>query len=545
MPWRGRGRHRVESFARGVEGDVGSCPDDPGTSRLVGLAHALRSVPLRPSPELTLAVRRRIVNAARAGLPDEPRPSLAGLWEGIRLQRGLASMTALLTAAFALVSIGFGTTQALPGDTLYGLKLRGESITIALSGSEEAKGYNYLRFAGARLMDVSGLIDHDGAWRESVVTTADRVPNRHLAHLVNSTLTTMNVDTDRGAAALRRVYQRTGDPAPLAYLDDFTQDQHRKLSSMLGRLPAESQAAAGASLSLVDRLAKETDKLLTEQCIHAVTCRSQPRQSDDAASTNSPTTTPTEAPATSLTSSIATSGSSARQSGSQGTSPQRVPSTTEQPPSTTTPTNAGTPNGDQPSSAPSSSPSTNSGSTSGTDEGSATDSSTSGDTTDSASSQPSPPQPTGVPSTSGDRSTGAPASPDASSPATTSGSGNGATAGSDGSDDPGSASSGADAPSAPPSGSVDPGSADPGSGDQSGGDTSGGAGNPAPAGEPTDPSRSTASDPSGSSGPSGTPPDQTTSQQPSESSDPSGAPPDQTTSDEPSGDSTADATPTP
>lgn len=495
--WRGRGRHRVENFARGVESGVASYPDDPGTSRLIGLANALRSMPLRPSSDLTLALRRRIVNAARAGRQEEPRSILADMFDRFRMQRGLASTTALLTAAVAMATIGFGTTKALPGDTLYGLKLRGERISIALASSEETKGYNYLRFAGARLRDVSGLIDHDGAWRESAVTTEKQQPTRHLAGLVNSTLTTMNGYTDRGATSLRSAYQRTGDPAPLAYLDDFTKKQHKKLSGILGKLPAASQSVAGASLNLVDRLAKETSKLLTERCGHAAACQSQARSSGEAASTETPATTPTQAPATSLTNDIPTSGSPApgQQPSSQGTSPQRVPSTSEQPPGTTKPTDTSTSTGDQPSSTPTTAPST------GTSDGSdGSGSSTSTDATGSSPAQPSPPQPTGVPSTSSDRSTD---SSDASP--------NGA-AGSGNTSSPGNTSSGGA-----------------GSTDGSGGDSGSAEHVSAPAARPSEPSEQP----------------RTASSAPSNDSDRSGAPPNDAPSDQPSGQSSTEATPSP
>lgn len=385
MLWRDSGRHRVEDFARGVDSGLVSCPEEPNTSRLVGLANALRSMPLRPSPELTLAIRRRIVNAARASRPDEPRSLVACLIDGIRVKRGLPSTTVLLTAAVALVSIGFGTTQALPGDTLYGLKLRGEGITIALARSDEARGYNYLKFAGARLRDVSGLIDHDGAWREATVTTAERSPSRHLAGLVNSTLTTMNGYTDKGATSLRRAYQRTHDPAPLAYLDDFTKRQHKMLSGMLGKLPAGSQAVAGVSLNLVDRLARETSTLLTQQCSNALACQSQPRPSEkSAAPEKSPKATPSDEPATSLSSDISDSPDPGRRSDSQGTPPQDDPSSTSS--TGPDPSSGSGSGGDTQQTSPSGS---GSGSTGGDGSGSGSSSSGAGDSS-TASAVPSP-----------------------------------------------------------------------------------------------------------------------------------------------------------
>lgn len=460
MLWRGRGRHRVEDFARGIEDGGAACPDDPRTSRLVGLANALRSVPLRPSPEFTLALRRRIVNAARASCPDQPR-SLASLLEGIRPKRGLPSTTVLLTAVVALVSIGFGATQALPGDALYGLKLRGESITIALAHSDEAKGYSYLRFAGARLHDVSSLIHHDGAWREASVTAATREPSLHLAGLVNSTLTTMNGYTDKGAASLRRAYQRTADPAPLAYLDDFTKKQHRTLSGMLGRLPAASQAVAGASLNLVDRLAHEASKLLTEQCSHALACQSQPPPSDNASPDKPTTGTPSAKPATSQGRDIRTSGppDPSRRHGWQGTSPQRVPSSSQQPPGTTTgpaSSDGSKPGEDIQQTSP---PSTGTGSSTGSSGGS----STSGGTTDTSTGQPSPPSPTGVPTTSGTSGAGTDSGTGSGSGAQADTSGAGATSDTSSPSSPSdqsgpSGSEKASTPPAPPSWPSDPSS---------------------------------------------------------------------------------------
>ncbi|MQA78405.1 MAG: hypothetical protein GEV10_07995 [Streptosporangiales bacterium] len=367
------GRRRTREFSRAVDG--GATPG-PSVSRLVTLANALRAVPLRPGGDLRQAIRRRLETAATTTPVTSRRAAVLEWLDHLRIRRGLASTTVMVTAAVAITGIGVGTMSALPGDTLYGVKLRGESVQLAFVNSDEERGRKNLRFADSRLEEVDRLVEHGGVWPSVETAKADgHKGGRSVAGLINRTLTTMNTYTDSGAHLLRSAYQATGETQPLSYLDEFTRDQSDAIRALLPRLPGASRGSASRSLDLVSELSRQTTTMLQASCRPSASCDGETASSSGSSSSTQAGDPSTSAPPISSSSSSALAPGSSTGSGSSSSQESSNGGSTDPPPGSGT----------------SGSGSTTGGSSGGTDP--------SGTGTPSEGSpSSSPPQPTGVPS---------------------------------------------------------------------------------------------------------------------------------------------------
>lgn len=75
----------------------------------------------------------------------------------------LASLLVILLVGLLGAGAAYASSDALPGDSLYPVKLASEQIRLALSLSESAKAALHLRLAAERLEEASVLIQTDGA----------------------------------------------------------------------------------------------------------------------------------------------------------------------------------------------------------------------------------------------------------------------------------------------------------------------------------------------------------------------------------------------
>lgn len=202
---------------------------------LVGLARALSPAEHLPEPGFRAALRAQLVAEAAVRVPALPaqrsperaRPT-APRWR-----------SAVAAVAVASAVTGFGaaaaSSQALPGDTLYGLKLRVEAIQLSIADSDLERGRELLEQAETRLGEAERLAADGTARRELV-----------------GTLTQMDAATTAGAAELVESYQETGDPEPMLLLARFVDRQQLRLQDLSVRLDPELRARL---LRTIDTLA--------------------------------------------------------------------------------------------------------------------------------------------------------------------------------------------------------------------------------------------------------------------------------------------------
>src|SRR5687768_1609917 len=174
----------------------------------------------RPAPRSGL---RRVLAARADGGPP-------AAWR-TRLTAGLAGAAMAVTALGALAAL---STDARPGDVLYGLKRGTEQTQLALAGDD--RGLTLLEFAQIRLDELAA-------------------PPELAATDVRGLLATMDAQTREGAALLGAQAVGSRDAAPVDGLADWADRQSAELTALQPDLPEGAAAASQASLGLLTDVA--------------------------------------------------------------------------------------------------------------------------------------------------------------------------------------------------------------------------------------------------------------------------------------------------
>jgi hypothetical protein len=121
-----------------------------------------------------------------------------------------AILVGLAVGTLALSGISAASGEAMPGDTLYGMKRSAENAQIALAGSNQSKGELYLEFASTRLNEA-----------EAVQPTLKSVSN---------VLRDMDSQEKTGAKLLFTDALKNKDASALTTVNTFVAGQSRRLS---------------------------------------------------------------------------------------------------------------------------------------------------------------------------------------------------------------------------------------------------------------------------------------------------------------------------
>ncbi|HET6295826.1 MAG TPA: DUF5667 domain-containing protein, partial [Kribbella sp.] len=180
-----RARARAETFAHAVDHGPrhsSRLSDDPELLEAVELVGRLRTVgAVTPRPEFSAELRHRLLEqaAARAATttptvvrstPDSeddppPREDDASVTD-IRHRHGRRIRLVASTAALVLLGGGIGSAaaaqQAMPGDTLYGMKRSIEAVSTNVSVGDDSRGRRDLEHAMTRLSEVRALVGDGG-----------------------------------------------------------------------------------------------------------------------------------------------------------------------------------------------------------------------------------------------------------------------------------------------------------------------------------------------------------------------------------------------
>jgi hypothetical protein len=210
--------------------------EDAVVARLQQLAADLDDA---PDPRFRAATRDRLVAMAAVRAPQPARR--AGLrrlpaaraddgppaaWR-TRLTAGLAGAAMTVTVLGTLAAL---STDARPGDVLYGVKRGTEQTQLTLAGDD--RGLTLLEFARTRLDELAALRDPP-------------------ATDVVGLLATMDAQTREGAALLAAQAVAGRDAAPVDGLADWAGRQTADLTALRPGLPAGAAAASHASLELL------------------------------------------------------------------------------------------------------------------------------------------------------------------------------------------------------------------------------------------------------------------------------------------------------
>ena len=284
---------RANAFAQALEdqsddrGTADRRPGGPGSApataertdqpRLLGLVTCLGELP-KPvlSPEVKVAQRARLVAAMEAMLQEgtamggeaagpsvpQQRPHrakgahraspLGKLRPRTRLTKGLAAGgLSVGVAAASFGGVAAASSDALPGDSLYGLKRGIEDVKLGMADGDSARGQIYLDQASTRLNEARRLME--------------RGRSGHLDHEslseIRRTLSGVRQDASEGHRLLHDAYRRDGSLGPIQALSAFSQSHREAWGALRDRLPLQLGDVSQQVSSVFDAIDQEVAPL--------------------------------------------------------------------------------------------------------------------------------------------------------------------------------------------------------------------------------------------------------------------------------------------
>lgn len=261
-----RARARAEAFAHAVDhGPRHSTRlgDDPELLEAVELVGRLRTAgAVAPRPEFSAELRHRLLEqaAARAATTatpltvhtapddsDDPPGSedVGASVTDIRRRQGRRIRLVASTAALVLLGGGIGSAaaaqQAMPGDTLYGMKRSIENVATNVGVGDDSRGRRDLEHAKTRLSEVQELASNGG----SVGT-------------INATLDDFSAQSRKGVSRLAASYQQDNDESSITAITAFITSARQALVELAPKLPPESLKSGVEALATIEELARLT-----------------------------------------------------------------------------------------------------------------------------------------------------------------------------------------------------------------------------------------------------------------------------------------------
>ncbi|MEU6826161.1 DUF5667 domain-containing protein [Streptomyces atriruber] len=237
-------------------------------SQMLALTDGLDALP-KPvlDPEVKVVQRAQLVAAMEAmflegGSPSVPEQrsrkgahragALGKLRPRSRLSKGIAAGGLTVgVAAGAFGGVAAASSDALPGDSLYGLKRGMEDFKLGLADDDSDRGQIYLDHASTRLNEArrlmergrSGDLDHESLGE------------------VRRALSGMRHDATEGHRLLLEAYERDGSLGPIQALSAFSRSHREAWTDLQGRLPVQLGDVGEQVNSVFDAIDEEVDPL--------------------------------------------------------------------------------------------------------------------------------------------------------------------------------------------------------------------------------------------------------------------------------------------
>nr|WP_203729954.1 DUF5667 domain-containing protein [Streptomyces sp. SID12501] len=247
-------------------------------NRLVALATGLGELP-KPvlDPAVKVVHRAQLVAAMEAMLRDGTVPGgeaanplvpeqrsrakgahrasgLGKLRPRTRLTKGLAAGgLSVGVAAGAFGGVAAASSDALPGDSLYGLKRGIEDVKLNyLADGDSERGQVYLDQASTRLNEARRLMERD---------RAGQLDHESLGE-IRRALSGMRHDVSEGHRLLHAAYQRDPDSlGPIQALDAFSRSHREAWGALRDRLPVQLGDVSQEVSSVFDAIDQEVAPL--------------------------------------------------------------------------------------------------------------------------------------------------------------------------------------------------------------------------------------------------------------------------------------------
>ncbi|MFE9913340.1 DUF5667 domain-containing protein [Streptomyces clavifer] len=266
---------RANAFAQALEeqspqGAAAVQPEEPAEQAdhgtLLALANGIGELP-KPEldPEVKVVQRAQLVAAmetmfAEGGVstgPTVPEQRSKGAHRASPLRklrprsRWAKGLTAggltVGVAAGAFSGVAAASSDALPGDSLYGLKRGMEDISLGMANGDADRGEVYLDQASTRLSEARRLMERG---------RAGELDHESLGE-VRRALNGMTHDATEGHRLLHSAYQRDGSLGPIQTLDSFSRSHRASWSSLRDRLPVQLTDIGDKVSSVFDAMDQE------------------------------------------------------------------------------------------------------------------------------------------------------------------------------------------------------------------------------------------------------------------------------------------------
>jgi hypothetical protein len=147
-----------------------------------------------------------------------------------RFTKGLAAGgLSVGVAAASFGGVAAASNDALPGDSLYGLKRGIEDVKLGMTEGDNDRGRLYLDQASTRLNEARRLMERG---------RGGQLDHESLGE-IRRTLSGMQHDASEGHRLLHEVYERNGSLAPIQTLSAFTQSHREAWGALRDRLPVQ------------------------------------------------------------------------------------------------------------------------------------------------------------------------------------------------------------------------------------------------------------------------------------------------------------------
>ncbi|MBI0319260.1 DUF5667 domain-containing protein [Streptomyces javensis] len=237
--------------------------------RLLALASGLGELPAPTlNPEVRATQRAQLLAAMEAafaeGAPRVPeqrrrpsgahraKPPVARFRPRSRWSKGLAAGGLTVgVAAGAFGGVAAASSNALPGDTLYGFKRGMEDLKLEMADGDADRGRIYLDQASTRMSEARRLMER---------TRTGDLDHDSLGE-IRRALAGMRHDASEGHRLLHQVYQRDGSLGPIQQLSTFSQAHRDGWSRLRERLPVQLMDVGDEVSSVFDAIDQEVGPL--------------------------------------------------------------------------------------------------------------------------------------------------------------------------------------------------------------------------------------------------------------------------------------------
>ncbi|RII22102.1 hypothetical protein DSC45_00045 [Streptomyces sp. YIM 130001] len=165
-----------------------------------------------------------------------------------RLSKGIAAGGLTVgVAAGAFSGVSAASSDALPGDSLYGLKRGMEDFKLGMTDDSSARGELYLNQASTRLHEANRLMER---------ARSGDLDHEQIGE-IRRALSGMRHDASEGHQLLHDAYAEDGSMGPIQTLSSFSQSYRGSWSDLQSRLPVQLSDVSSEVTSVFDAMEDE------------------------------------------------------------------------------------------------------------------------------------------------------------------------------------------------------------------------------------------------------------------------------------------------